>query len=125
MEIYKKSFDTLKEELSIKEAQEVELIDHIISSSDNLSPISLTEQILSNSDLVSLAFSNLTGDNIKALVASNNLLDSILEDTEVQPEQLTKNLDTAKLAYHLAFLDPEFGTQLFEELEYYRKLGRI
>lgn len=33
--------------------------------------------------------------------------------------------DISKLAYMLAYEQPELATQLFEELEYYRKQGRI
>ena len=43
----------------------------------------------------------------------------------VDPESIDEHVNPVKYAYHLAFTNPELGTQLLDELLYYRNLGRI
>lgn len=47
----------------------------------------------------------------------------LLEHSELV--ELVASIDAKQLAYYLAFSYPELGTELLDELQYYRNLGRI
>ena len=47
----------------------------------------------------------------------------LLEHSELV--ELVASIDAKQLAYYLAFTDTLFGTELLDELLYYRNLGRI
>lgn len=39
--------------------------------------------------------------------------------------ELVESIDAKQLAHYLAYSYPELGTELLDELQYYRNLGRI
>lgn len=47
----------------------------------------------------------------------------LLEHNELV--EFVSSIDAKQLAYYLAFSYPELGTELLDELQYYRNLGRI
>ena len=111
-------FDEWKSNLpTLTEAQEAALIYHIIETADHLTPDNIARHIISPTaawDVVS------NDDSMwQTAIACN----PIPKDLAFQAT--TNGTDLSKFAYMLAFEQPEIATQLLNELEYYRSIGRI
>lgn len=94
----------------------------------------LLEHILDNSlyqDTAEFALANVTYDDALNLVQSN---DSFAEESVEYLSNQSKHLlvpllldsvSMEDLAYHLAYTEPERGTNLLTELEFYKSKGRL
>lgn len=112
-------FDKWKSNLpqTMTSEQETALIYHIIETADHLTPDNIARHILSPAsawDLVS------NDDNMWQTALSCNPAPK-----ELAYQATINGTDISRLAYMLAYGQPEIATQLFNELEYYRQQGRI
>lgn len=104
------------------------LTDHIIHAQ------SIAEQEISDTEITQ-AIEHLTEQSIESF-AKSNITQSDAEDLAITNEEFVQqcanlapiNLDAiepSKYAYHLAYSNPELGTELLNELLYYREQNRI
>jgi len=93
--------------------QEDELLDFIFDNSPYQDAHEFAEANISYYDALNLVQSN----------------DCYLADAEDYVSTNSTNIvlpeDPDKLAYHLAYVDPEYGAKLFTELAYYQSKGRF
>ena len=113
-------FDRWKSELptSLTPEQETMLIYHIIETADHITPDAIAKHLISPVT----AWDVVSNDD--------DMWETALSNSHI-PKQLAyratvKDADNIhKLAYMLAYENPELATQLLNELLYYRYTGRI
>ena len=97
--------------------QESALIYHVIETADHLTPDDIARHIISPA----VAWDVVSADDDMWQTA----LDYNLAPKDLAYQATINGTDISKLAYMLAYEQPELATQLFNELEYYRNSGRI
>lgn len=111
-------FDEWKSSLQLTPEQETALIYHVIETADHITPDTIGKHIISPSaawDVVS------SDDNMWQTALSCNPAPK-----DLAYQATINGTDIAKLAYMLAYEQPELATQLLNELLYYRhQLGRV
>ena len=98
--------------------QETQLIYHIIETADHVTPDNIARHILSPA----AAWDLVSNDDAmwETALACNPAPKDLAHRAVVNDRD-----NIHKLAYMLAYEQPEIATQLFNELEYYRQQGRI
>jgi len=110
-----RQYDDLVESHGISEDQELELIKHILSESEHTSTEEFAKSYITSEDAIDLVFSNerAIADYLEYNPLNHqHIVDAITE----HPEQF---------AYTIAYKYPLLGTELIEELLYYRSKGRL
>ena len=97
--------------------QESALIYHVIECADHLTPDAIARHIISPAT----AWDVVSNDDSMWRTA----LDCNPAPKDLAYQATMNGTDISKLAYMLAYEQPELATQLFNELEYYRNQGRI
>lgn len=97
--------------------QESALIYHVIETADHLTPDAIARHIISPAT----AWDVVSNDDSMWQTA----LDCNPAPKDLAYQATINGTDISKLAYMLAYEQPELATQLFNELEYYRNSGRI
>ena len=67
----------------------------------------------------------LQGDAEDLAIANESFVEHCASLVPIDLELVDQHILPEKYAYHLAYTNPELGTELLKELLYYRKLGRI
>lgn len=111
-------YDEWRSSLNLTESEEAALIYHIVETADHLTPNAIAKHIISPLaawDVVS------NDDSMWQTALACNPAPKDLAYQAIANDR--DNIH--KLAYMLAYEQPEIATQLFNELEYYRQQGRI
>lgn len=108
-------FDDLNEYQPITAKQELELLDYILQNSQHTTTLDYAKQYISPLDALDI------------VATDESIFPEVIETISWSPEDLASTIQEhpEHFAYHLAFHNPVLGTQLLNELLYYRSVGRL
>ena len=110
-----RQYDDLVESHGISADQELELIEHIFSESQHTSSEEYAKSNIHHDDAIDLVFTN------------ERAISEYLEYNPLNHQHIVDAIANhpERFAYTLAYEHPLLGTQLLEELLYYRSKGRL
>lgn len=126
MSISTKVKELFDSELTMSKEDETTLLVEIV---DDLMHITKEEAIealiIKEYDLSTLLIKYADSEDIVEAVVAKDLLDDVTHHLAVYGGTTFLGTNPQKLAYQLTYEDIGFGTELLDELLYYRKQGRI
>lgn len=125
MNVFTRMLDFFKSEFELSKEDEIKLLTELVENSTNFTKEEAVEVLLKSQDLSELLIKHVSKDDLISAVISKELVSDVVEEAGLSTDTIASETNPEKLAYHLAYEDTELGTQLLNELLYYRSQGRI
>jgi len=106
-------FEAMNSHSEISQEEEIELVEHLFASFKYNSSDNYCRTHISTDDAAGIAFANPT------------VCSDYFELEGIEPDLIADCVLPKDLAHYLAFEQPDKATELFNELLYYHKVGRI